>query len=200
MQFCEIELTKFRQHASRTFHFPKGLSLIRGSNRIGKTSALEGLGYCLLGSGLLQDPMDRVITRGETSRMIDIETHTDGVPMASYRGDGLIAATPTGSTAYSLSAGGPILLPEIDAFLITPICPHTLTQRPVVLPRTSRVEMRVLPREGIGHLHVDGRASCPLEHGDRVLVSCSEHPARFVISPLRSRFDVLRAKLHWGAA
>lgn len=69
MQFCELELTKFRQHASRTFHFPKGLSLIRGSNRIGKTSALEGLGYCLLGSGLLQDPMDRVITRGETTGM-----------------------------------------------------------------------------------------------------------------------------------
>jgi NAD+ kinase len=143
---------------------------------------------------------DAVITRGETSRMIDIETRTDGLPMASYRGDGLIAATPTGSTAYSLSAGGPILLPEIDAFLITPICPHTLTQRPVVLPRTSRVEMRVLPREGIGQLHVDGRESCSLERGDRVRVSCSEHDARFVISPLRSRFDVLRAKLHWGAA
>ncbi|HEX2485496.1 MAG TPA: NAD(+)/NADH kinase [Myxococcota bacterium] len=143
---------------------------------------------------------DAVITRGETSRMIDIETFTDGLPMATYRGDGLIAATPTGSTAYSLSAGGPILLPEIDAFVITPICPHTLTQRPVVLPRSSRVEMRVLPREGIGELHVDGRASCPLERGDRVHVACSEHPARFVISPLRSRFDVLRAKLHWGAA
>jgi NAD+ kinase len=143
---------------------------------------------------------DAVITRGEVARMLDIETLTDGSPMATYRGDGLIAATPTGSTAYSLSAGGPILLPEIDAFLITPICPHTLTQRPVVLPRTSRVEMSVLPREGIGQLHVDGRASCPLEHGDRVLVSCSEHPARFVISPLRSRFDVLRAKLHWGTA
>jgi NAD+ kinase len=143
---------------------------------------------------------DAVITRGETSRMIDIETCTDGLPMATYRGDGLIAATPTGSTAYSLSAGGPILLPEIDAFVITPICPHTLTQRPVVLPRSSRVEMRVLPREGIGELHVDGRASCPLEYGDRVLVSCSDHPARFVISPLRTRFDVLRAKLYWGTA
>jgi len=142
---------------------------------------------------------DAVITRGETSRMIDIETRTDGLPMATYRGDGLIVGTPTGSTAYSLSAGGPILLPEIDAFVITPICPHTLTQRPVVLPRTSRVEMRVLPREGTGQLHVDGRAHCPLERGDVVRVACCAEPAEFVISPLRSRFDVLRAKLHWGA-
>jgi NAD+ kinase len=113
---------------------------------------------------------DAVITRGEISRLIDIETRTDGVPMATYRADGLIAATPTGSTAYSLSAGGPILLPEIDAFVITPICPHTLTQRPVVLPRTSRVEMRVFPREGTAQLTVDGHASCALQRGDRVHV------------------------------
>jgi NAD+ kinase len=141
---------------------------------------------------------DAVITRGEVSRMLDIETWTDGAAMATYRGDGLIVATPTGSTAYSLSAGGPILLPGIDAFVITPICPHTLTQRPVVLPRTSRVEMRVFPRQGEAQLNVDGRASCALGRGDRVTVRGSEHPAHFVVSPQRSRFDVLRAKLRWG--
>ena len=85
--------------------------------------------------------------------------------------------------------------------MITPICPHTLTQRPVVLPRSSRASRcACCPREGEAQLDVDGRGSCPLERGDRVLVSCSEHPARFVVSPLRSRFDVLRAKLRWGAA
>jgi NAD+ kinase len=141
---------------------------------------------------------DAVITRGEVSRMLDIETWTDGVPMATYRGDGLIVATPTGSTAYSLSAGGPILLPGIDAFVITPICPHTLTQRPVVLPRTARLEMHVFPREGEAQLNVDGRGRCALLRGDRVTVRGSEHPAHFVVSPERSRFDVLRAKLRWG--
>jgi NAD+ kinase len=141
---------------------------------------------------------DAVITRGELSRMLDIETFTDGSPMATYRGDGLIVATPTGSTAYSLSAGGPILLPGIDAFVVTPICPHTLTQRPLVLPRTCRVELHAFPREGEALLNVDGRASCALRRGDRVLVRGSEHPAHFVVSPERSRFDVLRAKLRWG--
>jgi NAD+ kinase len=141
---------------------------------------------------------DVVLTRGGVSRMLDIETWTDGSPMATYRGDGLIVATPTGSTAYSLSAGGPILLPGIDAFVITPICPHTLTQRPVVLPRSCRVEMRVFPREGEAQLDVDGRGSGSLRRGDRVLVAASEHPACFVVSPARSRFDVLRTKLRWG--
>jgi NAD+ kinase len=141
---------------------------------------------------------DAVITRGEISRMLDLEAWTDGSPMATYRGDGLIVATPTGSTAYSLSAGGPILLPGIEAFVVTPICPHTLTQRPVVLPSSSKVEIRVFPREGEAQLNVDGRASCPLRRGDRVLVRGSRHPAHFVVSPQRSRFDVLRAKLRWG--
>jgi NAD+ kinase len=140
---------------------------------------------------------DAVITRSG-SRMLDIETRTDGSAMATYRGDGLIVATPTGSTAYSLSAGGPILLPGLDAFVITPICPHTLTQRPVVLPGTSRVEMRVFPREAEAQLDVDGRESARLRRGDRVLVAGSEHPASFVVSPARSRFDVLRTKLRWG--
>jgi NAD+ kinase len=141
---------------------------------------------------------DAVITRGGVSRMLDIETLTDGSPMATYRGDGLIVATPTGSTAYSLSAGGPILLPGIDAFVITPICPHTLTQRPVVLPGTARLELRVFPREGEAQLDVDGRGATALRRGDRVLVTGSEHAASFVVSPARSRFDVLRTKLRWG--
>lgn len=141
---------------------------------------------------------DAVVTRGEVSHMLEIETFTDGAPMATYRGDGLIVATPTGSTAYSLSADGPILLPGIDAFVVTPICPHTLTQRPLVLPNTCQVELRPRPRMGEALLNVDGRASCTLRSGDRVWVRGSSHPALFVVSPERSRFDVLRAKLGWG--
>jgi NAD+ kinase len=141
---------------------------------------------------------DAVISRGGVSRMVDVETWTDGAPMATYRGDGLIVATPTGSTAYSLSAGGPILMPGIDAFVVTPISPHTLTQRPVVLPRSARLELRVFPREGEAQLDVDGRGSCALQRGDVVKVQSSAYPAHFVVSPERSRFDVLRHKLRWG--
>jgi len=143
---------------------------------------------------------DAVINRSDLSRMIDVETWTDGEPVTTYRGDGLIVATPTGSTAYTLSAGGPILMPGSRALVLTPICPHGLSQRPVVLPDTSRIEMHVFPREGTAQLTLDGQVAVTLETGDRVLVEASEHPAHFVVSPFRSRFDVLRTKLGWGVA
>ena len=142
---------------------------------------------------------DAVITRSELSRVLDIEAAIDGVPVTTYHGDGLIVATPTGSTAYSLSAGGPILHPALDAIVLTPICPHTLTQRPIVLPPTARVEARVVLREDHAQLTVDGQEGWTLEHGDRITVRRSEHPAQFVVSPFRSRFEVLRSKLRWGA-
>jgi len=131
--------------------------------------------------------------------MIHLETFTDGQPITTYRGDGLIVATPTGSTAYTLSAGGPILMPGSRVFALTPICPHALSQRPVVLSEATRLEIRVFPREGNAHLTIDGQVGVTLEPGDRVLVEGSEHEAHFVASPFRSRFDVLRSKLGWGA-
>ncbi|MCP3984340.1 MAG: NAD(+)/NADH kinase [bacterium] len=143
---------------------------------------------------------DAVINRSDLSRMIDVETWTNGEPVTVYRGDGLIVATPTGSTAYTLSAGGPILMPGSRALVLTPICPHGLSQRPVVVPDTSRIEMHVFPREGTAQLTLDGQVAMTLESGDRVLVEASEHPAHFVVSPFRSRFDVLRSKLGWGRA
>ncbi len=143
---------------------------------------------------------DAVITRSDLSRMIDLETLTDGVPVTTYPGDGLIVATPTGSTAYSLSAGGPILLPDFEAFVLTPICPHTLSQRPLVLPASARLEIRVFPREGGARLTLDGQTGVELQCGDRVFIERSEHPVHFVVSPSRSRFEVLRSKLGWGAS
>ena len=142
---------------------------------------------------------DAVITRSDLSRMIDLEALSDDVPVTTYHGDGLIVATPTGSTAYSLSAGGPILMPDIEAFVLTPICPHALSQRPLVLPQTSRIAIRVFPREGAAQLTLDGQSGLVLRSGDTVLVRRSEHPVPFVVSPSRSRFDVLRSKLRWGA-
>lgn len=141
---------------------------------------------------------DAVITRGDLSRMIDLETFTDGAPVTTYRGDGLIVATPTGSTAYTLSAGGPILMPGSKVIALTPICPHGLSQRPVVLPESMTLEIRVFPREGSAHLTIDGQVGVTLELGDRIFVESSEHQAHFVASPFRSRFDVLRSKLGWG--
>jgi NAD+ kinase len=142
---------------------------------------------------------DAVITRSDLSRMIDLEMLTDGAPVTTYHGDGLIVSTPTGSTAYTLSAGGPILMPGSRVFVLTPICPHTLTQRPIVLPESSRLEIRVFPREGHAQLTVDGQTGLALESGDRVGVAASDLPVHFVVDPYRSRFDVLRTKLSWGS-
>jgi NAD+ kinase len=142
---------------------------------------------------------DAVIGKSALSRMIDLEMRTDGGFVTTYHSDGLIVATPTGSTAYSLSAGGPILLPEGESIVLTPICPHTLTQRPLVLPDHYRVEILVLDtRGGDVHLTVDGQVGIPLEQGDRVAVARSAHPARLLVSPHRSPFAVMREKLRWG--
>jgi NAD+ kinase len=142
---------------------------------------------------------DAVITnRGALARIIDLEAHADGQLVTTYHADGLIVATPTGSTAYSLSAGGPILLPGVASFLLTPICPHTLTQRPLVLPDGARLELVVHALGGEVQLTVDGQEGGRLEDGDRVRVRRSEHSVRLLVAPLRSRFDVLRSKLRWG--
>ena len=141
---------------------------------------------------------DAVIARSDPSRMIDLEVNADGARVTTYRADGIIVATPTGSTAYSLSAGGPIVLPSTGAFVLTPISAHTLSQRPVVLPGRTVLEVKVFPREGDAQLTVDGQSHAALQAGDRVQMTASEHPVHFVTSPFRSHFDLLRTKLRWG--
>jgi NAD+ kinase len=142
---------------------------------------------------------DAVLARTAISRMVDLEVRADGAAVTTYHGDGLIVATPTGSSAYSLSAGGPLVLPGVQAVVLTPICPHTLTQRPLVLPHSCKVEIRVHdPRGGDVQLTVDGQVGCVLREGDRVMVHRSEYPIRLLVPPGRSRFDVMRTKLRWG--
>jgi len=142
---------------------------------------------------------DAVIGKGALSRMIDLETRADGVVVTTYHADGLIVATPTGSSAYSLSAGGPLLVPDLEAILLTPICPHTLTQRPLVLPQTSLVEIRILDtRGGEVHLTVDGQLGEVVGGGDRVRVCRAPHPVHLLVQPGRNRFEVMREKLRWG--
>jgi NAD+ kinase len=140
---------------------------------------------------------DAVLTKTDLARMIDLETHADGRQVTVYHADGLIVATPTGSTAYSLSAGGPIVLPELEAFVLTPICPHALTQRPLVLPESAEIEIRVLSRAEV-QLTVDGQEGALLREGDVVVVRRSAHPLRVIVSPFRTRFEILREKLSWG--
>ncbi len=141
---------------------------------------------------------DAVITKTALARMIDLETFADGQDVTSYHGDGLILATPTGSTAYSLSAGGPILLPGTEAIVLTPICPHSLTQRPLVLPVESEVEVVVHTLGGGATITIDGQEGIELLDGDRVTVRRSSHPIDIVGCPRRTRFEILQAKLRWG--
>jgi NAD+ kinase len=142
---------------------------------------------------------DAVISNTTLSRMVHLETRADGVEVTTYHADGLIVATPTGSTAYSLSAGGPLVYPTMQALLLTPISAHTLTHRPLVLPETAQVQVRVRDARG-GHVHltVDGQVGRQLVENDRVSVVRAGRPARLLVDPARSRFEVMRAKLRWG--
>ena len=142
---------------------------------------------------------DAVIAKTALSRIIELELSVDGRPVSRYRADGLVVSTPTGSTAYNLSAGGPILHPLLPVAVLTPICPHTLTLRPLVVPDTSVVEVALrTPRESV-YLTVDGQEGDSLAHGDRVRIRRHEAPVRLVRAGApRSIFEGLRSKLHWG--
>lgn len=141
---------------------------------------------------------DAVINKAALARMLDFDVYVDGAQIGRYRADGLIVATPTGSTAYSLAAGGPIVHPHLDAFVITPICPHMLTNRPLVIPDTSRVEIDIAAAEEPVYLTMDGQVGFQLEPKDRVAISKSASRVYFVQSPQKSYFEVLRSKLRWG--
>lgn len=143
---------------------------------------------------------DVVITKGALSRIIDLEVEIGERPIMRVRADGLIIASPTGSTAYNLAAGGPILHPEVDAVLLTPIAPHMLTNRPVVVPASS--EIRVRPALDVSKeevfLTIDGQSGHALESSDEIHISRAERPLRLIRASTRTYFDVLRQKLKWS--
>ncbi len=141
---------------------------------------------------------DVVVTKSSIARMIEVEVYVNTHYMCSYFADGLILATPTGSTAYSLAANGPIVFPTVDAVCITPICPHTLTNRPVLVP--SDVVITVVNRavDDSAFLTVDGQVGEPLHEGDRIECRSAHHFVYLVRSPNKSFFDVLRQKLKWA--
>jgi len=141
---------------------------------------------------------DAVINKAALARMLDFDLYVNGAAVGRYRADGLIVATPTGSTAYSLAAGGPIVQPELGAFVITPICPHMLTNRPLVIPDTSRVEIDIAAAEKPVYLTLDGQTGFELQANDRVAITKSDRRVAFIRPPGKTYFEVLRSKLRWG--
>ncbi|MEW6434467.1 MAG: NAD(+)/NADH kinase [Myxococcota bacterium] len=141
---------------------------------------------------------DVVINKSALARVADHETWLDGAFVATYRADGVIFSTPTGSTAYSLSAGGPIVHPSIDCVIVTPICPHALTQRPIVVPGDQLVRVKLTSDVSDVFLTIDGQSGLPLEKGDRIEVQRSLNRVMLVRNPHLDYFAILRQKLRWG--
>jgi NAD+ kinase len=172
---------------------------LRGEHRVARrkflnTELLRG-GRVLAAYDALNDA---VLAKSEIARMIDLQVYVDEQFVANYKADGLIVCTPTGSTAYSLAAGGPIIFPSVPAICLTPICPHMLTNRPVLVPETSvvRVVSRA-PNDNV-FLSIDGQIGNPVEEGDMILCRSSRYALHLIRPPRAMFFDVLRQKLKWG--
>src|SRR3989442_4455418 len=135
---------------------------------------------------------DVVINKGTLPRMIDIETRVDGQYVSRFRADGLIVSTPTGSTAYNISAGGPIIFPTMGAMIVTPICSHTLTNRPIVLPENVKIEIVLRSAQDDVHVTVDGQVGLKLEMDDQLTVHKSDVAVQLVAPEDKNYFDVLR--------
>lgn len=142
---------------------------------------------------------DVVLKRRETGRMVDFSTRVDGVFVNTHSGDGMIVATPTGSTAYSLSCGGPIISPQLDAVVVVPVCPHTLTDRPIVIPADQSIEVVLLERdETKASITVDGRSMGEIRPVDRMIISKGKQRITLVHPPSYDFYGILRSKLFWG--
>ncbi len=141
---------------------------------------------------------DAVLNKAALARIVDLQLHVDGEFVCNFKADGLIISTPTGSTAYSLAAGGPVVYPIVSAFVITPICPHTLTNRPLVIRDTSKIEVDFQGGDASIFLTLDGQVGVELCPGDRVKLAALPERLRLVRPQQKSYFSVLRDKLKWG--
>jgi NAD+ kinase len=179
--------------------YPELERAFRGEHRIGKRKLLHGE---LIRAGqkvaCYEALNDVVITKSSIARMIDLDAHVDHMFVCTYKADGLIVATPTGSTAYSLSAGGPIIFPSVGALCMTPICPHMLTNRPVIVPDSSVIRIVSHTQDDEAFLTIDGQVGEPLRQGDEIVCRSSEHALHLIRPPRMLFFDVLRQKLKWG--
>ena len=167
------------------------------SERVMLRVELHRAGQMIDGQRVLNEA---VINKGALARMIELELKIDGAFVCRYRADGLIVATPTGSTAYSLSAGGPIVQPDVESLIITPICPHTLTDRPLVVRDSSSVETSLLGNAESVFLTLDGQKGIPMQSGDRMRITRAAERLKLIQPPRKTYFDILRSKLKWGEA
>ena len=156
-------------------------SLVRGNETLAQHFALN----------------DVVVNKSAISRLVDFDLLINGAFVFNYKADGVIIATPTGSTAYSLAAGGPVLMPSVESFVVTPVCPHALTHRPLVVTDKAQIELRVETGAEEAFLSIDGQIGMPVKQGDRVLCHRASHTVR-LMRIRRTFFDVLRNKLKWG--
>ena len=179
--------------------YPELERAFRGEHRVGRRKLLSTE---LIREGEVVGRYDAlndvVLTKAAIARMIDLDTHVDEQFVCAYKADGLIVATPTGSTAYSLSAGGPIIFPSVPAICLTPICPHMLTNRPVILPETSVVKVICRSEDSSVFLTIDGQIGEPLAQNDSVVCRSSRYALNLIRPPRMMFFDVLRQKLKWG--
>ncbi len=143
---------------------------------------------------------DVVINKSVLARLAHIDTYVDNHKLTTYKSDGLIIATPTGSTAYSLAAGGPIIHPALSAIVMTPICPFTLTNRPLIIPDTVEIRLRLAKPSADIMLTFDGQKGMKIDDQDIILVEKSPHPIRMICVPNQTYFDVLKAKLRWSGS
>ncbi len=141
---------------------------------------------------------DAVVNKSAIARLASFDLYIDAAFVTNYKADGLIVSTPTGSTAYSLAASGPILMPNVDTFVVTPVCPHSLTHRPLVVRDSARIEVLIRCTDKEVYLSIDGQVGMPVCDGDRLTCRKSEHSVKLLRLADRNFFDVLRAKLKWG--
>jgi NAD+ kinase len=141
---------------------------------------------------------DVVVTKSTLARLAHIEAYIDNHYLTTFRADGLIVSTPTGSTAYSLAAGGPVIHPEVPGIIMTPICPFTLTNRPLVIPDRARIQMSLEKDSSNMSLTFDGQAGMEINHGDAIQIEKSPHPVHMIKVPGSEYFDILKAKLSWS--
>lgn len=141
---------------------------------------------------------DVVISKGTLARMIDLQIAIDGQFVTNLRGDGIIIGTPTGSTAYSLSAGGPIMNPGVQALILTPISPHTLTHRPLIVPSNVVIEVTLTSQDEGSMATLDGQVGVAIVQGDKAVIHASDHRTRLLRFPESHYYEVLRGKLKWG--
>jgi NAD+ kinase len=185
----EINRGEIRKEINKVFLGKCGLEerimlladVYRGSKRVIRQNALN----------------DVVLNKSALSRMFELDIAINGQYVSTFRADGLIISTPTGSTAHSLSAGGPILYPTLESFLITPICPHTLTSRPIVLPDTFVLEVTIKCGDDV-YLTLDGQVGFPLKENDRIVIKKAEYKTKFLVLHDRDYFRILKSKLKWG--